>query len=186
MSFVLVYIMAQSLISMTQDIGSNDNSISTKEFLQFEKTCEAYKDDDEEIRMIFNEIKKLSASNKEEKILSEDIDDVDLILKRAEDIAQETKNLLKSSPISTVLNASSPNKSESAAIPQIKVTKPIENERDSMEHKESSNTKVILLILPQCIQNEVSILDMYWIATLVFYANFLMTLSFLYLISIFI
>ncbi|KAJ8712410.1 hypothetical protein PYW07_005252 [Mythimna separata] len=128
---------------MAQDIGSNDNSISTKEFLQFEKSCEASKDDDEEIRMIFNEIKKLSAANKEEKILSEDIDDVDLILKRAEDIAHETENLLKSSPISAALNTSSPNKSESGAIPQIKVTKPSENEKDSMEHKEFNNTKVM-------------------------------------------
>ncbi|KAJ8715148.1 hypothetical protein PYW08_005129 [Mythimna loreyi] len=132
---------------MAQDIGSNDNSISTKEFLQFEKSCEAYKDDDEEIRMIFNEIKKLSAANKEEKVISEDIDDVDLILKRAEDIAQETQNLLKSSPISTVLNGNSPNKTESGAIPQIKVTKPNENEKDLMEHKEFNNVKVISLSL---------------------------------------
>lgn len=133
--------MAQSLIAITQELGSNDNSISTKEFLQFEKTCEAYKDDDEEIKMIFNEIKKLSAINKPENVISEDIDDVEFILKRAEDIALETETLLKSSPKSTAKSICSPNKSESGVIPQIKVTKPCENEKDVSEHKEN-NTKV--------------------------------------------
>ncbi|PZC76023.1 hypothetical protein B5X24_HaOG205225 [Helicoverpa armigera] len=132
--------MAQSLVTLTQDAGSNDNSMSTKEFLHFEKTCEAYKDSDEEIKMIFNEIKKLSAANKSEKVLSEDIDDVGLILKRAEEMAQETENLLKSSPVAAALNAGSPNKSESGAIPQIKVTKPHETDEDK-DHKDN-NTKV--------------------------------------------
>nr|XP_021192892.2 centrosomal protein of 162 kDa [Helicoverpa armigera] len=132
--------MAQSLVTLTQDAGSNDNSMSTKEFLHFEKTCEAYKDSDEEIKMIFNEIKKLSAANKSEKVLSEDIDDVGLILKRAEEMAQETENLLKSSPVAAALNAGSPNKSESGAIPQIKVTKPHETDEDR-DHKDN-NTKV--------------------------------------------
>lgn len=139
--------MAHSSIVMAQELGSNDNSISTKEFLQFEKSCEAEKDDDEEIKMIFNEIKKLSAANKAEKVLCEDIDDVDLILKRAEDIAHETENLLKSSPIATVMNANSQNRSESGAIPQIKVTKPNEIEKNMLEHKESSsNNKVFYFI----------------------------------------
>ncbi|XP_075980069.1 uncharacterized protein LOC142979166 [Anticarsia gemmatalis] len=134
--------MAQSLMALNQDIASNDNSMSTKEFLQFEKTCEAYKDSDEEIRMIFNEIKKLSASNKSEKVLNDDVDDVELILKRAEVIAQETEFLLKNSPISPNNNSNSPNKSESGAIPQIKVTNPSETEKEVFESKESSNNKV--------------------------------------------
>ena len=95
--------------------------------------------------MIFNEIKKLSAANKSEKVLSDDIDDVGLILQRAEDIANETENLLKSSPIAAAMKASSPNKSESGAIPQIKVTKPSENEKNMLEPKEFGNTKVICL-----------------------------------------
>uniref|UniRef100_A0A2A4K1S5 Uncharacterized protein n=1 Tax=Heliothis virescens TaxID=7102 RepID=A0A2A4K1S5_HELVI len=133
--------MAQSLITITQDTESNDNSMSTKEFLHFEKTCEAYKDSDEEIKMIFNEIKKLSAANKTEKVMSEDIDDVELILKRAEEMSHETENLFKSSPVAAALNAGSPNRSESGAIPQIKVTKPHETDEDR-DHKESNYTKV--------------------------------------------
>ncbi|KAH9630231.1 hypothetical protein HF086_012416 [Spodoptera exigua] len=147
--------MAQSLVAITQDLGSNDNSISTKEFLQFEKTCEAYKDDDEEIKMIFNEIKKLSAINKPDNVISEDIDDVDFILKRAEDIAQETETLLKNSPKSTAKSICSPNRSEFNGIPQIKVTKPCETEKDVSEHKEN-NTKyaihnVTFYILLSCL-----------------------------------
>ncbi|XP_030020271.2 centrosomal protein of 162 kDa [Manduca sexta] len=104
---------------MNYDLASNENSLSTKEFLQFEKTCEAYKDSDEEIKMIFSEINKLSAGNTNDKIIGDDVEDVELILKRAEDIALETENLLKSSPIA---NAVSPSKSQIAVIPQIKVT----------------------------------------------------------------
>lgn len=133
--------MAQSLIAVNSEIGSNDNSMSTKEFLQFEKSCEAYKGSDEEIKLIFNEIKKLSAASKTDKGISDDIDDVELILKRAEDIAHETENLLKNSPNSAI---ATPNKIESGAIPQIKVTKPSETDMDTLEHKEFTTTKVFL------------------------------------------
>ncbi|CAB3230854.1 unnamed protein product [Arctia plantaginis] len=138
--------MAQSEIAVGQDLGSNDNSMSTKEFLQFEKTCEGYKDSDEEIKMIFSEINKLVASNKTEKVLNDDVDDVELILKRAEDISLETENLLKKSPISALFNASSEIKIKNGAIPQIKVTKPREEEKEVGECKESSYNKVFLIL----------------------------------------
>ncbi|KAI8439585.1 hypothetical protein MSG28_013312 [Choristoneura fumiferana] len=110
--------MAQSSISF-QDTPSNDNSLSTKEFLQNEKNCEIWKDSDEEIKMILSEINKLSGNNNNN-LLSGDMDDVDLILKRAEDIAFETKNLLKS-PVVSSLNGSP---EAGNKIPEIKVTKP--------------------------------------------------------------
>ncbi|CAH0588958.1 unnamed protein product [Chrysodeixis includens] len=134
--------MAQNVIAIHQEVGSNDNSMSTKEFLQFEKTCEAYKGSDEEIRYIFNEIKKLTSSNKTEKVISDDVDDVELILKRAEDIAQETKNLLKATPVSPTVpsRAKTPVLTpDPEAIPQIKVTKPNETEMETPEHKEYHN-----------------------------------------------
>lgn len=110
--------MAQSSVSV-QDIPSNDNSLSTKEFLQNEKNCEIFKDSDEEIKMILSEINKLSGNNNNN-LISGDLDDVDLILKRAEDIASETKNLLKSPIVSSL--SGSPKGSNK--IPEIKVTKP--------------------------------------------------------------
>lgn len=134
--------MAQSEIVVDQDVGSNDNSMSTKEFLQFEKTCEGYKDGDEEIKMIFSEINKLVGSNRTEKILNDDVDDVDLILKRAEDISLETENLLKKSPISALFNVGS--EIRNGSIPQIKVTNPREVEKEVGECKESTNNKVLL------------------------------------------
>ncbi|CAK1555707.1 unnamed protein product [Leptosia nina] len=104
-----------SSISSSKDIKSCDNS--NKEFLLLEKTCEGFKDSDEEIKMIFNEIKKLS-HNKDVEITDED--DVDLILKKAEDIANETENLLKNSPV--VANPVA-YLGDSSGIPEITVTK---------------------------------------------------------------
>ncbi|XP_052743233.1 centrosomal protein of 162 kDa [Bicyclus anynana] len=101
-----------------------ENKKCTKEFLLHEKTCEAFKDSDEEIKMIFNEIKKLSDSKNLVHEVDEDNDDVEQILKRAENIAQETENLLKSSPVS--INGIRPYL-DTGNIPQIKVTKPNEN-----------------------------------------------------------
>lgn len=106
------------------ELASNDNSISTKEFLNIEKSCEAYKDSDEEIKMIFTEINKLSGGSRNNKEIDEDVDDVELILKRAEDIALETENLLKSSPVAAVVGNSIPGTVSSTVIPQIKVSKP--------------------------------------------------------------
>ncbi|KAM3965738.1 LOW QUALITY PROTEIN: uncharacterized protein ACR2FA_000063 [Aphomia sociella] len=115
--------MAQCSVATKQEPNSNDNSTSTKEFLHFEKACELPRDSDEEINMIFNEINKLSGSKQNDKIIGEDVDDVELILKRAEDIAHETENLLKSSPVSG-MNGIIPK--DPGAIPLIKVTKPVE------------------------------------------------------------
>lgn len=120
----------------SQNLHSNENSLSTKEFLDFEKTCEAYKDSDEEIRFIFNEIKKLSGEKKKDNEVGDDVEDVELILKRAEDIAQETVNLLKSSPVTAVVNgggSSLNNQNNSNGIPHITVTKPLENNAGATE-----------------------------------------------------
>ncbi|XP_037973181.2 centrosomal protein of 162 kDa [Plutella xylostella] len=137
--------MAQSLVESIQESTSNDNSISTKEFLRIEKNCEGYKDSDEEIKLIFNEINKLSgANNNNNSILLEDNDDVELILKRAEDIAQETENLFKSSPIAAAASPSHEKQSNVAKIPQIKVTKPDESkktEKASKDSREKANNK---------------------------------------------
>lgn len=135
--------MAQSTIVITQETMSNENSISTKEFLNFEKTCEAYKDSDEEIKMIFNEITKLSSAMNNDNVMDADVDDVELILKRAEDIANETENMLKSSS-----KTNAPNeiitKGDSSNIPQIKVTKPVDNKDE--DQKVTGNNKVRLFI----------------------------------------
>ncbi|XP_050682257.1 centrosomal protein of 162 kDa isoform X1 [Leptidea sinapis] len=104
-----------SSMSSTKDARSCQ-SISNNEFLLLEKTCEALKDSDEEIKLLFNEINKLS-NNKDLGIENED--DIELILKRAEDIAHETKNLLKS-PIS--------NSYKGETIPEIKVFTPDEGQ----------------------------------------------------------
>ncbi|CAG9788801.1 unnamed protein product [Diatraea saccharalis] len=112
-------------------MASNENSVSTKEFLDIEKTCDAYKDSDEEIKMILSEINKLSGNNNNCNMIEDDMDDVGLILKRAEDIALETENLLQKSPIASVLN----NDSATPAIPQIKVSKPSQ----IIEHVEESS-----------------------------------------------
>ncbi|XP_026495844.2 centrosomal protein of 162 kDa [Vanessa tameamea] len=122
----------------THELICNDNS--TKEFLLHEKTCEAYKDSDEEIKMIFKEIKKLSVSKNKDTEIGEDVDDVDLILKRAEDIANETENILKSSPVATVVNGIRPY-IDSGNIPQIKVTKPSDKEIRIGEYKTLFNEK---------------------------------------------
>ncbi|XP_004931836.3 centrosomal protein of 162 kDa isoform X1 [Bombyx mori] len=122
--------MAKSLMAQNQDLPSNDNSLSTREFLHIEKTCEAFKDSDEEIKMILSEINKLSGGKTEEKLLEGDVDDVELILKRAEDIALETENLLKNSPVAAKIHKLTPEKSEPSAIPEILVTKPTENSQE--------------------------------------------------------
>nr|XP_013189800.1 unnamed protein product [Amyelois transitella] len=114
--------MAECSVSSNPDPQSNDNSVSTKEFLHFEKTCETYKDSDEEIKMIFSEINKLSAGKEKERIIGEDVEDVELILKRAEDIALETKNLLQSSPEATN-NVPPAKESTTGTVPLIRVTK---------------------------------------------------------------
>ncbi|CAG4952403.1 unnamed protein product [Colias eurytheme] len=121
-----------SSISSSKEVKSFENS--NKEFLLLEKTCEAFKDSDEEIKMIFNEIKKLS-HNKETEM--GDDEDVEMILKRAEDIANETENLLKSSPVA-VNNVIS--YSGDSSIPDIKVTKP--SVEPHKENDKSSNGKV--------------------------------------------
>lgn len=132
--------MAQSSVLISQENMSNENSISTKEFLSFEKTCEAYKDSDEEIKMIFSEITKLSAANNKDNVISEDVEDVELILRRAEDLAQETELLLKSSPVAAKTERTLPNGVDSGTIPLIKVTKPVEN----IEEKPIAVAKVSL------------------------------------------
>lgn len=136
--------MAQSLVIDHQETGSNENSVSTREFLSFEKACEAYKDSDDEIKQIFSEINKLSASNSKDNVIADDVEDVELILKRAEDIALQSKNLLKNSPVASKVNAVpsfSPN--NSAVIPEIKVTKANENVYD--DNKAANNAKVSFL-----------------------------------------
>ncbi|KAJ2945719.1 hypothetical protein O0L34_g560 [Tuta absoluta] len=125
-----------SSIAIAQDTFSNENSLSTKEFLDFEKTCGAYKDSDEEIKMLFSEITKLSATMKKDSVIGADVDDVDLILKRAEDIANETENILKSPSMSTITAIPR----DTISIPQIKVTKPMDNKEN--EEKASSSLKV--------------------------------------------
>lgn len=128
--------MAESVL-ITQEIISADNS--TKEFLIQEKNCEAFKDSDEEIRMIFNEIKKLSDTKNKDTEIGEDVDDVDLILKRAEDIANETENILKTSPLATAVNGIHPIDTN---IPQIKITKPNDNEIRTINTKTTIKDKV--------------------------------------------
>lgn len=129
--------MAQGVLIDAPEMASNENSISTKEFLNMEKTCEAYKDSDEEIKMIFTEINKLSGGNNN--VLEGDVDDVELILKRAEDIALETENLLKMSPVAASAAGIS---NGPATIPRIKVSKPIESDNKSPEENCNSGMKV--------------------------------------------
>lgn len=128
--------MAQCSVSLIQDLNSNDNSVSTKEFLHIEKTCETYKDSDEEIKMLFNEINKLSGG-KGEKLIGDD-EDVELILKRAEDIAQETENLLKKSPVGVSVSSFK----DSTVVPLIKVTKANETELNIDETAGTGSGKV--------------------------------------------
>lgn len=132
--------MAQNSVQVQESV-SNDNSISTKEFLNFERTCEAYKDSDEEIKLIFSEISKLSGANNKDTVIGADVEDVELILKRAEDIAHETENLLKSSPKTPLINGIVSNGGDGVVIPQIKVTKPVEN-KDNEEVKLPGSVKV--------------------------------------------
>lgn len=137
--------MAQNVVTCPQDVNSNEHSLSTKEFLDFEKTCEAYKDSDEEIKLIFNEIKKLSSGNNKDNVLGEDVEDIELILKRAEDIAQESVNLLKGSPISSVVKSkglSTDNQNTTSGVPQVKDTAAFKNSVGSIENKTSPRDKV--------------------------------------------
>ncbi|XP_063537042.1 centrosomal protein of 162 kDa [Cydia strobilella] len=139
--------MAQSSVSVPDyTSNSNDNSLSTKEFLQNEQSCEKFKDSDDEIKMILTEINKISGGN-DNSLLAGDTDDVDVILKRADDIAFETENLLKSSPIASVLNiapVTSKNK-----VPEIKVTKPADN-----DNKTENKTPVHKVIKQSSKENE--------------------------------
>lgn len=132
--------MAQSLVMNHQEIGSNENSVSTREFLSFEQACEAYKDSDDEIRQIFSEINKLSASNSKDNVIAADVDDVDLILKRAETIALESEKLLKNCPV-TAKESSVPifSHNNAGVIPEIMVTKV---ESDHEVNKVANNAKV--------------------------------------------
>ncbi|XP_068617981.1 putative leucine-rich repeat-containing protein DDB_G0290503 [Battus philenor] len=102
---------------------SNENSedVLNDEFMLIEKSCEVFKDSDEEIKNIFSEIKKLSSGKRKDDEIGEDVEDVELILKRAEDIAHETETLLNSSPVVGIVNSVSPSALDK--IPQIKVTK---------------------------------------------------------------
>lgn len=129
------------MVANNPEMASNENSISTKEFLSIEKTCETFKDvkdSDEEIKMIFTEIQKLSGGNN--KVIEEDVDDVELILKRAEDIAFETENLLKMTPVAN--SASKGISNGQAVIPQIKVSKPNESVNKSPDETSNLGTKV--------------------------------------------
>ncbi|CAH4035446.1 unnamed protein product [Pieris brassicae] len=107
-----------SSISSSKEMKEMSCDSSNKEFLLLEKTCEAPKDSDEEIKMIFNEIKKLSHNNHVE---ITDEDDVELILRKAENIANETENLLKSSPV--VTNKATSYLGDTSAISEVKVDK---------------------------------------------------------------
>ncbi|XP_045519680.1 centrosomal protein of 162 kDa [Pieris brassicae] len=107
-----------SSISSSKEMKEMSCDSSNKEFLLLEKTCEALKDSDEEIKMIFNEIKKLSHNNHVE---ITDEDDVELILRKAENIANETENLLKSSPV--VTNKATSYLGDTSAISEVKVDK---------------------------------------------------------------
>ncbi|XP_072945061.1 uncharacterized protein [Epargyreus clarus] len=129
--------MGESLVACTPELPPSVSN-SSKEFLLLEKTCEAYKDSDEEIKMIFNEIKKLSNCKDKDNEIG-DMEDVELILKKAEDIAQETENLLKSSPVSVSKSIAKGTNS----IPQIKVTEPCNEEVNKVERKFQGNQKVI-------------------------------------------
>lgn len=78
------------------------------------------------------------AGHKDNNITGEDLDDVGLILQRAEDISQETANLLQSSPVADILsNNENPYKSDkSSKIPQIKVTKPeADQKKEKSDHQ---------------------------------------------------
>lgn len=135
--------MANSNVNSNHEVLSNDNS--TKEFLLHEKSCETFKDSDEEIKMIFSEIQKLSSGKNKDCDITEDIDDVDLILKRAEVLAHETQHLLKSSPVACIST-----QKNTEAIPVIKVTKASEEETRSptkavFEEKVSHNILTIFL-----------------------------------------
>lgn len=142
--------MSKSAVIDGAELASNDNSISTKEFLNIEKSCETYKDSDEEIKMIFTEINKLSGGSGNSKVIDEDVDDVELILKRAEDIALETENLLKSCPVATVVGNIIPGSvTSSVVIPQIKVSKP--NDNHIQEQNVNFGHKVRKKILKQVI-----------------------------------
>lgn len=137
--------MAQCLLENQHDLNSNDNSISTKEFLQIEKTCEGFKESDEEIKKIFNEIQRLAGQTEISHISGEDLDDVDLILKRAEHLAKESTNLLQSSPIAEILTSDEnpyEKSKHSSKIPQIKVTKPeTEMKKEKSDHQKPTKVR---------------------------------------------
>ncbi|CAK1587084.1 unnamed protein product [Parnassius mnemosyne] len=130
--------MADESLASNRDVISNEE-ILTKEFLLIEKSCESYKDSDEELKNIFKEIKKLSCAKNKDSEVGEDSEDVELILKRAEDIANETENLLNSSPVVGFRNCVSP--CVESKVPQIKVTKVSENET-RLDNKVAGSLKV--------------------------------------------
>lgn len=127
--------MSENSVVNNQDTVSNENSLSIKEFLLFEKTCEASRDSDEEIKMIFSEIKKLSGEETGHKIFESDNEDVDLILKRAVNIAKETESLLKNDPVASIINGDNSSKCIKGVTPVITITKP--RDKDSCETKKS-------------------------------------------------
>ncbi|XP_014371395.2 centrosomal protein of 162 kDa [Papilio machaon] len=124
-------------------LASNEptsEDILNEEFLLIEKSCES-KDSDDEIRNILNELKRLSTIKNKDTEIGEDVEDVDMILKRAEDIAHETKNLLNSSPVIGIPNGVS--SSAMDKVPKIKVTKHLTNENNiETDHKISGQQKV--------------------------------------------
>lgn len=120
--------------------GPTSEDILNEEFLLIEKSCES-KDSDDEIRNILNELKRLSTVKSKDTEIEEDVEDVDMILKRAEDIAHETKNLLNSSPVISIPNGVSYNTIDK--VPQIKVTKHVTNENKiETDHKITGHQKV--------------------------------------------
>ncbi|XP_013148299.1 PREDICTED: centrosomal protein of 162 kDa [Papilio polytes] len=119
--------------------GPTSEDILNEEFLLIEKSCES-KDSDDEIRNILNELKRLSTVKNKDTEIGEDVEDVDMILKRAEDIAHETKNLLNSSPVISIPNGVSYNTIDK--VPQIKVTKHVTNENKiETDHKITGHQK---------------------------------------------
>ncbi|KOB52183.1 Uncharacterized protein OBRU01_26275, partial [Operophtera brumata] len=77
-------------------------------------------------------------------VIADDVEDVELILKRAEDIALETESLLKSSAKTNAVASSSLN--SAAVIPEIKVTK-ADNEYEG--NKTLGNAKVSQIVFVQ-------------------------------------
>lgn len=111
--------MAQCLTENNTEMSTKDNSNSIQEYLNIEKSCEQFKGTDEEIILIFNEINKISGSSLPQN--EGELDDVELILKRAEDLSKETQNILNNAP--AIAKNNFQNNVESVNIPVIRVTK---------------------------------------------------------------